>query len=120
MSLLFKTNFITDGIFASSLKQTHFMATYCFFNIKKVHDEQAMDTYRSRVLETVSHFNGKYIVVGGPYELKEGNWQPVYPVIIEFPDLENANNWYHSVMYEPLKNLRISSVEADAVFMQGI
>ena len=96
------------------------MATYCFFNIRKVHDELAMDTYRSKVLETVSHFNGKYIVIGGPYEVKEGTWQAGYPVVIEFPDAQQANDWYHSSMYDPLKNLRISAVDADAIFLQGL
>lgn len=96
------------------------MSTFCFFNIRKIYDEQAMETYRSRVLETVNQYQGKYVVIGGPYELKEENWPPSYPVMIEFPSQELANAWYHSKVYDPLKQLRITSVAADAVFFQGI
>lgn len=96
------------------------MSTICFFNIRKVYDELAMETYRSRVMETVSPFQGKFLVLGGSHETKEGNWHPSNTILIEFPSLELANAWYHSKVYGPLKNLRITSVDSDAVFFNGL
>jgi uncharacterized protein (DUF1330 family) len=96
------------------------MAVYCYFDILEVYDAAAMDAYREKVLATVHQFGGRYIVVGGPFEVKEGNYNPIFPVIIEFATIDMANDWYHSKEYELLKQLRHSAVKANAVFFRGI
>lgn len=100
--------------------KTKTMATYCYFDIRKVHDEAAMQEYRERVLTTVDQFNGRYVVIGGPFETKEGSIKPVFPVMIEFPTLEKAEGWYNSEVYQDLKLLRCNAVDCEAVFFQGI
>jgi uncharacterized protein (DUF1330 family) len=96
------------------------MAAYCYFDILKVHDEPAMQEYREKVLTTVDQYGGRYVVVGGPFETKEGTSQPVFPVLIEFPTIEKADGWYNSEEYKSLKEKRLSAVESNAVFFQGI
>ena len=49
----------------------------------------------------------------------EGDWQPVYPVIVEFADGEQAQRWYSSPEYEPLKALRLAGTRSNAVFLEG-
>lgn len=96
------------------------MAAYCYFDIIKVHDENAMQEYRENVLATVDRFGGRYVVIGGPFSLKEGSNAPTFPVMIEFPDMEQAERWYNSADYARLKSLRLAAVQSDAVFFQGI
>jgi uncharacterized protein (DUF1330 family) len=96
------------------------MPAYCYFDILQVNNEENMQEYRQKVLPVVDKFGGRYIVIGGPFENKEGDWKPSFPVMIEFPTLNDANEWYHSDDYRQLKELRLSSVQSNAVFFQGI
>lgn len=96
------------------------MAAYCYFDILKVNDETAMQEYREKVLDTVDSYNGRYVVIGGPFVIKEGEASPTFPVMIEFPSWEQAEGWYNSQAYKSLKDLRLKAVESNAVFFQGI
>jgi uncharacterized protein (DUF1330 family) len=95
------------------------MAAYCFFAVREITDSAKMAEYRSRVLATVQHYGGRYLAVGGKCEVVEGTWRPVLPVLIEFPNLEQANAWYGSDEYKELKQLRLSATKGDAVFMES-
>jgi len=96
------------------------MAAYCFFDIREIRDEQAMQEYREKVLHTVDQFDGRYVVIGGPFSVKEGSQSPVFPVMIEFPSMEKAEAWYDSPDYIKLKTKRLQAVESEAVFFQGL
>ncbi|HEX8190469.1 MAG TPA: DUF1330 domain-containing protein [Pyrinomonadaceae bacterium] len=48
-----------------------------------------------------------------------GEWRPVFPVLIEFPDLETAHRWYDSEEYRELKALRLAATKGNAVFIEG-
>jgi uncharacterized protein (DUF1330 family) len=96
------------------------MAAYCYFDILKVNDATAFEEYRKDVLTTVDRYGGRYIVIGGPFETKEGVFKPSFPVMIEFPTIERADSWYNSKEYGNLKELRLKAVESNAVFYQGI
>ncbi len=50
----------------------------------------------------------------------EGEWHPNFPVMIEFPSLERAHQWYESHEYRELKALRLSAVRSNAVFIEGL
>jgi uncharacterized protein (DUF1330 family) len=41
--------------------------------------------------------------MGGATEQLEGDWKPVFPVMIEFPDVGQARAWYFSDDYRDLK-----------------
>ena len=69
--------------------------------------------------EIVEQYGGRYVVIGGTCDVIEGQWKPNFPVIIRFPNLEQAHNWYHSEEYKYLKALRLSGSKCDAVFMES-
>ena len=66
------------------------MPAYCFFDVLEVTDPAQMERYRSGVLKTVELYGGRYILVGGKCDIVEGQWHPAFPVLIEFPSLEQA------------------------------
>ena len=95
------------------------MTAYCFWDVREIHDHDAMNDYVARVTETVTAFGGEYLVVGGPWQVVAGNWRPAYPVLIEFPSLDRAHEWYSSELYAPLRDLRLAASVSDAVFFDG-
>ena len=95
------------------------MAAYCFFDILEFTDQEKMAKYREGVFATVEKYHGRYLVLGGKFDVVEGNWSPRVPVIIEFPSLEQAHKWYDSPEYKPLLKLRLEGSRANAVFIEG-
>jgi len=95
------------------------MTAYCFFDVREVIDPQKLDMYKQGVLATVQQYGGRYLVLGGKCEGVEGTWQPVTPVLIRFPSLEQAYTWYNSEEYRHLKGLRLAATNGDAVFMES-
>lgn len=96
------------------------MAAYVVVDILKVKDEAKWAEYRSKVPPIVEKFGGKYLAVGGPFEVVEGNWRPVHPVILQFPSAERVHVWYNSEEYRDLKKLRMEATETNAVLVDGV
>ena len=95
------------------------MSAYFFVDVRQVVDGEKLDSYRQRVLATVERYGGRYLTVGGRFEVVEGSWQPVFPVLIEFPSLQEGRRWYDSDEYRPLKEMRLQATKGDAVFIEG-
>lgn len=95
------------------------MTAYCMFDIREIHDHDAMRRYQEAVVPTVEAFGGAYVVIGGPWQVVEGDWRPTFPVMIAFPDLATAEAWYGSDLYRPLRELRLGAVTSDAVFFDS-
>lgn len=96
------------------------MTAYCLWDVRAIHDQDAMDEYVALVTDTVTAFGGRYVVVGGPWQVVEGDWRPAYPVLIAFPSIERAHEWYSSEAYAPLRDLRLAAATSDAVFFEGV
>lgn len=95
------------------------MPAYCFFDVLEVTDPEKLEEYRRGVLATVEQYGGRYLIVGGRCDVVEGQWRPVFPVLIEFPGLEQAHRWYDSEEYRGLKALRLAATRGNAVFIEG-
>ena len=96
------------------------MSAYCLFDNLEVTDPTRLEEYKNRALPVVEHYGGRYVVLGGKFDTIEGEWRPTFPVMIEFPSLEQAYRWYDSDEYQELKALRLSAVRSNAVFIEGI
>ena len=95
------------------------MTAYCFFDVREVIDPAKLEEYTQRVLATVKQYQGRYRVLGGTCLSIEGNWKPAFPVLIEFPDIIMARNWYESGEYKDVKALRLEGSRCDAVIMES-
>ena len=96
------------------------MSAYCLFDNVEVTDPEALAEYASQTLATIHAYSGRYLVIGGTVELKEGAPMVHYPVMIEFPTLEAANAWYDSPEYAPLKRMRHGAGRYNAIFMAAL
>jgi uncharacterized protein (DUF1330 family) len=95
------------------------MAAYFFADVHQVTDPAKMERYRAGVFSNVKQYGGRYLTVGGRIDSLEGDWHPVFPVIIEFPSLERARDWYDSDDYRELKALRLAATRGYAVLIEG-
>ena len=95
------------------------MAAYFLVDTREVKDAAKMDEYKARVTPVVEKFCGRYLVTGGPLAVVEGEWRPVFPVLIEFPSMDAARRWYDSEDYRELKQLRLSATSGSGVFLAG-
>jgi uncharacterized protein (DUF1330 family) len=96
------------------------MPAYVFFDILEISDPEKMRAYGQQIGATVEDHGGRYLVKGGRTEVVEGDWQPTIPVIIEFPSLEQAHQWYRSEAYQKLVDLRSGAAKLNAVFIEGV
>ena len=96
------------------------MAAYVTFEMTELADAAAFDDYRKRVPAVVAQYDGKYVVRGGKIEMLEGGWSPKRLVIIEFPSIERALEWYRSPEYAPLKALRQRGARANIIVAEGV
>jgi uncharacterized protein (DUF1330 family) len=95
------------------------MSAYCIFDFIEISDYKKMDTYRKQVGPTVKKYKGHYRAVGSEFKVMEGEWNPVFPVIIEFPTLAQAYKWYDSREYRKLKDLRTKASKSNVVIIDG-
>ncbi len=77
---------------------------YCLFQNVKITDSIKLEKYKKNVFPIVEKFGGKYLVAGDQLRNIEGDWNPQFLVMIEFPSLQQANNWYDSEDYKELKS----------------
>ena len=82
------------------------LSAYCFFDILEITDSATFQEYARRIGPTVERFGGRYLIRGGKMERLEGDWQPLRPVVIEFPSLDQAKQWHESADYQELIALR--------------
>ena len=75
--------------------------------------------YLKNVTQIAKKFEGNYIIRAGKYEILEGNWPYKRNVVIEFPSLEKAKEFYNSEEYKPIKKIRIDNAENNLIIIEG-
>lgn len=86
----------------------------------EVHDPDKYKEYAAKVPAVVAQYGGQYLVRGGDMEVLEGEWPDRRIVVIRFPSMARAREWYFSSEYEPLKAVRMSASTGNLVFVEGV
>lgn len=94
------------------------MSAYIIVDIQ-VNDPERYEDYKSMAQATVSAFDGEYIVRGGTAERLEGDWEPRRVVVLRFPDLARAKEWWASDDYAPAKALRNETADSRMIVVEG-
>ena len=95
------------------------MKVYLIAHIE-VTNPELMEKYRELVPKIVAKYQGKYLVRGGDSEILEGDYFKHRIVLLEFPSRQQANNFYNSEDYAPLKMLRIEAGNNSSVLVEGV
>ena len=85
-----------------------------------VRDEATYARYRELAPPSIAMYGGKYIARGGSTETLTGSWRPARLVVLEFPTMERAREWWDSPEYAAAKSLREASADADIVLTDGL
>ena len=56
---------------------------------------------------------------GGRTETLEGGWAPKRLVVLEFPTVEKAREFYHSEDYAPALKMRLAASKSRALIVEG-
>jgi len=95
------------------------MAAYFIVDID-IRDAAFLEEYRNRMPATLTKYGGRYIVRGGKFEILEGNWGPKRLLLLEFPSVEHAKQWYDSEDYRPLKAMRLKASSSNVILVEGV
>jgi uncharacterized protein (DUF1330 family) len=95
------------------------MAAYLIVEIQ-VRDPEGYEEYRKLASDTVRAHGGRYLVRGGAVEVLEGEWDPRRVVILEFPTLARAKEWWSSPEYQKAREIRIRAAGARMLLVEGM
>ena len=79
------------------------------------------ERYAQYVFPILDKF-GAQMIAGSPTpQTKEGDFDGNWAAVLRFPNMQVAENWYHSAEYLPYKDLRINELTSrnSLVFVRG-
>ena len=85
-----------------------------------VKDPVRYEDYKKMSPVSIQKFGGRFIARGGKAEVLEGTWQPKRLVLLEFPSVERAREWWASEDYAPAKALRQATSSGDMIVIEGL
>ena len=94
------------------------MPAYVIVDID-IFDQASYDANNLGGIDTVSVYDGRYLVRGGTVETLEGDWLPRRLVILEFPSMERAREWLVSAEYAPARALRHQVANTNMLLVEG-
>lgn len=83
-------------------------------------DSGLIERYRTLAQASIVRYGGRYIVRGGAIEAVEGDWAPKHIVIIEFPDMDRAHQWYRSEAYAEALTVAELALSRRLIFVEGV
>ncbi|MBO9684173.1 MAG: DUF1330 domain-containing protein, partial [Flavisolibacter sp.] len=84
-----------------------------------IHNAENYEGYKKLTPDSIAAYDGKFIVRGGETETLEGDWQPGRVVVLEFPTVERARQWWASEEYAPAKAIRQANAETKMILVEG-
>lgn len=94
------------------------MAAYVIVDVNII-DSELYESYKKLTPSTLAAYDGKFIVRGGQTEILEGSWQPGRVVVLEFPNIERAKEWWNSEIYSKAKVIRQKAAETNLIIVEG-
>jgi pimeloyl-ACP methyl ester carboxylesterase/uncharacterized protein (DUF1330 family) len=95
------------------------VSAYVIANLTQTHPGADATAYLERIDEVVAAHGGRFVVHGGPPEVLEGTWSGD-TVVLEFPDVARAREWYASPEYQAIKPLRTARFDGPVVLVDGV
>jgi uncharacterized protein (DUF1330 family) len=95
------------------------VAAYVISEVEQ-RDAAAMETYRSLAAQSIAQYGGRYLVRAGAAELVEGGPALKTLIIVEFPSMARAHEWYASAEYAEALKVRETALERRLVFVEGV
>ncbi len=95
------------------------MAAYVISEVE-ILDEAAAGQYRPLAAASIAEFGGRYLARGAEAQVVEGAPTTRRIVIVEFPSLERAREWYASDSYAEALKHRTKALDRRLMFVDGV
>ena len=94
------------------------MSAYIIVEVS-VQNPEEYEQYKKLTPASVASYGGKFIVRGGKSETLEGDWQPERIVVLEFPSVQKAKEWWDSPSYNIAKTIRQRTATTRMIVVEG-
>ncbi len=95
------------------------MAAYVIVDVK-ITDPEIYEEYKKHTPAAVEAYGGKFLARGGRVISLEGDWDPERIVVLEFPSVERAQQWWESDLYTVAKEIRQRSATTRMIIVEGV
>ena len=86
----------------------------------RIKDPVRYEEYKKLVEPTILAHGGRYLARGGTTEALEGEWDPGRFVLLEFPDVRRAREWWNSDSYREPKSIRAEAAASRILLVEGL
>ncbi len=94
------------------------MAAYVIADVQITDSERYKD-YTAHTPASIAQHGGRWVVRGGASQVLEGDWNPGRIVVIEFPSVDAALQWFNSDDYQELAAIRRNASTARILVVEG-
>ena len=94
------------------------MAAYLIYQAE-VTDEDQYAKYMAKTGPSIAAVGGRFVVRGGDVVALEGDAPPGRTVVVEFPTMEVALEWYRGDEYTQIRQLRAGAALARMYAIEG-
>jgi len=95
------------------------MPAYAIAHLQDVAIGPEIVGYIQAIDATLAPFQGRFLIHGASPEIVEGPW-PGDLVVIAFPDMARARDWYASPAYQEILSLRTGHSRSVAMLVEGV
>ncbi|MFL6862182.1 MAG: DUF1330 domain-containing protein [Allosphingosinicella sp.] len=95
------------------------MKGYVIANVS-VGNAAGYEAYRSQTAAIIAQYGGRFLVRGGPVEVREGEAAIGRLVVLEFPSVEAARIFYDSPEYQAIVPIRQANAESSLCIVEGV
>ena len=85
----------------------------------EIHDPAEYEEYKKLTPASIAAYNGRFVVRGGKTQSLEGDWNPQRIVVLEFPSVNRAKEWWHSEEYAAAKAIRQRTAKTKMLVVEG-
>lgn len=94
------------------------MAGYVIAQVE-VHDAEEYKKYLAGFMDVFNQFNGRILVATDKMEILEGKWPQGRTIVMEFPSIDGAREWYTSKAYQGVAKHRLLSAKTNMTLIDG-
>jgi uncharacterized protein (DUF1330 family) len=95
------------------------MAAYVIYQ-GEVIDPERYEEYKTKGAASIVAAGGRYLVRGGDVEVLEGDPPAGRTVLLEFPTMQAALDWYRSDEYTAIRTIREGAARARMYVVDGV
>ena len=87
--------------------------------LEVINDRDEFDKYRAGVHAVLKKYQGEIVVSNEDVEVFEGKWPYTKTVVVRFPSIEQAKQWYNSEEYREVVQHRFRAADTDLILVDG-